>query len=126
MKVSFTLDEGSVEADVDPQLIGELQELLISNALSQREVLILLQQIKYFDEHRDEITRRYLGSTVVIHHEEIVFDGAEDAALQFISRFVSSDPNASPAYIVSVLRPEQLVMPAVGSLKATLERVRVK
>jgi hypothetical protein len=104
MRVTFTLDKGSVTADLDPRMVGDLHDLLSRNAVSQSEVYSLLRNIAYFEVHREEIIDRFPGLTIVLAGEEITFAGTEDEAFSW----VSESPWAAPVYIVNLQRPDEM------------------
>src|SRR5258708_9385241 len=104
MEITFTFEKGSVTADLDPRMAGNLHDLLSRQPVYQDEILALLREIAYFETHREEIIDRYPGLAVVVHGEDIVFAGTEDEAFSW----VSENPWAAPVYIVNLQRPDEV------------------
>ncbi|MEU3091240.1 hypothetical protein ACWCQ0_38580 [Streptomyces massasporeus] len=102
MWVTFTLDRGSVTADLDPRLIGELHELMQGKSVQESEVASLLRQVSYFDNNKEGIISEYPGQVVVIGHEKVAFAGTQDEAFEW----VSENPGVGPFYVVVTMTSE--------------------
>ncbi|MET7914417.1 hypothetical protein ABZU45_00495 [Streptomyces avermitilis] len=102
MRVTLTLDKRSVTADLDSRLVGDLYELLQGKNVQEAEVMILLQQVAYFDSNKEDIVSKYPGQVVVIGHETVTYAGTLDEAFAWTSK----NPESGPVYIVATAAPE--------------------
>jgi hypothetical protein len=103
MIMSFEFPDASFTVDIDPRFAADLREMLATNAVQTYEVVRMLEQIAYFDEHRLQISGNYPGQTVVIGDQAVLFNGSQDEAFAWVAVY----RDAAPVYLVTLPRPEQ-------------------